>query len=330
MWIRKPVLRCKTSEPSFTVRFSPDDRIVLSGHFDGTVVGYEVSTGANKFEFNVTPRENRSKIPVTSCAFRPGGGKPLLLVGCSNGSVDRWELRSLEKAHSIREENNEVYAVEYRSDGSLFASAGRDAHLRIYDDTTGQLVHSYATVGESANPAATRLYSINFPKDDPNLVMTSGWGKTVFIYDMRIESAVQKPKEIFGPYIAGDALSSSADTILTASHRLEDRVQLWDRTTLVAVKIPWPTKNQFLPSCAKFSNDANCEFIAVGGSGSGIDCKEGCWVWDRKNSKLAVEATFEKAINSCAFANRESIVAFGDGEGQVHVFDQPKAPEKKK
>jgi COMPASS component SWD3 len=327
MWTRRPTLRTRTTEPAFCVRFSPDDKVILSTHFDGTVVGYDCSTGTNKFEFNVTPRDVRSKIPVTAASFRPGGGKPLLLLGCSDGSVDRWELRFLEKVASVKETGNEVYAVEYRSDGAIFGTAGRDAHLRIYDDTTGSLIHNWATVPEGrTNPAAVRLYSVVFAKDDPNLVFTAGWGKTVYIFDMRQEDPVGTVKEVFGPYLAGDSLSVTSDCILTAAHRLEDRLQLWDRTTLQPTNIAWPTKNEFLPSCAKFSNDAAGEYFAVGGGGGG-ECKDAAFVYDRKTSKLLVDATFEKTINSCAFANREALVAFGDGDGQVHLFEPAKAKQ---
>ena len=312
-------------EPSFTVKFSPDDRVVLSGHFDGTIVGYDVSTGSNKFEFNVTPRDVRSKVPVTSVAFRPGGGKPILLVACSNGTVDRWELRSLERASTIKEDGNEVYAAAYRSDGGLFATAGRDAHLRVYDDTTGSLIHNLPTAGDvSVNPAAVRLYSVVFPKDDPNLVMTCGWGKTIHIFDMRQPDSISGHTEVFGPYLAGDAMDVAPDVILTASQRVDDRLQLWDRTTLKPTEIKWPTKHEFLPQCARFSNDAGAEYFAVGGSGASGDDKEGAFVYDRRNAKLVVDASFEKGINTCAFANRDNIVAFGDGEGQIHLFESKK------
>lgn len=318
-------------EPSFAVKFSPDDRVLLSGHFDGTIVGYDAHTGASKFEWNITPRETRGKIPVTSLSFRPGGGKPMLLVGCSNGNVDRWDLRSLERTSSVKESGNEVYAAEYRSDGAIFATAGRDAVLRVYDDQTGEVIHKYETVGDTLNPAAARLYSICFPKDDPNLVMTAGWSKTVYVFDMRKEGPLaSKPvQELFGPYVAGDAMSASVDSILTASNRLDERIQIWDRASYSATpeNIEWPSKNQFLPACAKFSNDAACEFFAVGGgagssSSQDASAKEGAFVYDRKNAKLVVDATFDKPINCCAFGNRETgCVAFGDGDGQVHMFE---------
>lgn len=324
-WNRRPALRCRTKESAFCVRFSPDDRIVVAGHFDGTIVGYDVPTAVNKFEFNVTPKEIRAKLPVTSLSFRPGGGKPLLLATYSNGQVDRWELRSLERVSTTLEEGNEVYAAEYRVDGHLFATAGRDATVRVYDDATGERIHAFGTASHNAaNVAASRLYSVTWCKENPNLLAAGGWGSTVFIFDLRQADPGAARKELFGPYLTGDALDFREGMILTASSRIDNRLQLWNTDSGKASNLTWASTSDFLPNCAKLSMDPASEFVAFGGGGA-ANMKAGCCVLDRNTGKVVVDATFEHAVNTCAFANKEQSVAFGDGEGQVHIFSARKA-----
>lgn len=320
-WTRKPTLRCRSREPVLCCKFSVDDRLIVAGHFDGTIVGYDVASSVNKFEVNVTPKESRARLPVTAIAFRPAGARPLLLVGCSNGQLERWELRTLERTSMLREENNEVYAVDYRSDGHLFATAGRDAAVRVYDDATGELVRKFSLAPDHpTNTPALRLYSVHFHPEDPNLIFAGGWGNAVRVYDLRDEEMVSKSVELFGPYIVGDCLDIKGNTLLTASHRPEDRLQLWDLEKRTAAPMAWPTKTEFLPTCARFSSDPTGDYIACGGGG-GNGMKEAAFVLERRTNKLVVDATFDAAINTCHFAAREPLVAFGDNEGQLHIFE---------
>lgn len=50
---------------------------------------------------------------------------------------------------------------------------------------------------------SNRIYSIKFPKGDPNLFISGGWDETIQIYDLRVNAPVNK---ISGPHISGDGL----------------------------------------------------------------------------------------------------------------------------
>ncbi|TYZ63757.1 hypothetical protein PybrP1_006612, partial [[Pythium] brassicae (nom. inval.)] len=54
----------------------------------------------------------------------------------SNGSVEHWHITSGKCLHAITNEQNQLYSLDYRSDGAMFATAGKDHAVRVYDEAT--------------------------------------------------------------------------------------------------------------------------------------------------------------------------------------------------
>jgi COMPASS component SWD3 len=44
----------------------------------------------------------------------------------SDGTLKYWHVTSEKCVHTITEENNQIYAVDYRADAEKFATAGKD------------------------------------------------------------------------------------------------------------------------------------------------------------------------------------------------------------
>lgn len=42
--------------------------------------------------------------------------------------------------HSFKEEDNQIFALDFRPDATQFATAGKDTAIRIYDEQTKQQV----------------------------------------------------------------------------------------------------------------------------------------------------------------------------------------------
>lgn len=49
----------------------------------------------------------------------------------SNGSVEHWHITSGKCLHAIHNESNQLYALDYRQDGAVFATAGKDCAVRL-------------------------------------------------------------------------------------------------------------------------------------------------------------------------------------------------------
>ena len=116
----------------FCVRFSPDDTMLAVGCGDGVVRVFAADGGKLLY---VLERETwRPKLPTTCLRFRPptetSKTRNVLLVGNADGTVQHWHITSRKTLHTITEEDNQIYAIDYRADGTRFASAGKDKTVR--------------------------------------------------------------------------------------------------------------------------------------------------------------------------------------------------------
>jgi WD40 repeat protein len=46
----------------------------------------------------------------------------------------------MKKLFSIEEKENSIHCIDFSPSGEHFATAGRDAHIRIYDESTADLI----------------------------------------------------------------------------------------------------------------------------------------------------------------------------------------------
>eukprot|EP01116_Phalansterium_solitarium_P003036 TRINITY_DN134_c0_g1_i3.p1 TRINITY_DN134_c0_g1~~TRINITY_DN134_c0_g1_i3.p1 ORF type:complete len:193 (+),score=51.61 TRINITY_DN134_c0_g1_i3:88-666(+) len=121
---------------TYCVRFSPDDRLVAAAAGDGTVRVYSSNSGKLSFTLRNT---ELYPLPTTCVRWRPASAqhktKNILIAANSDGTVRHWHVTSEKNVHTIKEEGNEVYAVDYRPDAEQFATAGKDYQARTHAPT---------------------------------------------------------------------------------------------------------------------------------------------------------------------------------------------------
>jgi COMPASS component SWD3 len=107
----------------------------------------------------------------------------VLIASNAAGSVQHWHMTSGKCLHSTEDENNQIYALDYNSDGSLFATAGKDITLRIFDEATKSLVTAMKGGNDyslkSTPGHSNRIFAVKFFSDDENMVVSGGWDNTV-------------------------------------------------------------------------------------------------------------------------------------------------------
>ncbi|XP_019337964.2 signaling threshold-regulating transmembrane adapter 1 isoform X6 [Alligator mississippiensis] len=129
--------------------------------------------------------------------------------------------------------------MDFCLDGSVFATAGTDRHIRLYDSCTMQENHIF---------------------------LTGGWDNSVKVWDKRIRKEAQRV--INGPHICGPGLDIWGHCVLTASWVPRNALQLWDlRMSQLQKNLPFPgghMQGQFLYA-AQFCDP---DTVLAGGSGT--------------------------------------------------------------
>ncbi|KAJ0405858.1 hypothetical protein P43SY_001590 [Pythium insidiosum] len=260
----------------FCTRFSPDGKLLAAGCGDGAIRVFNVHDGKLSYTLMQPQHSYGFGMPCTAIRFRPitssAKTKNVLLAVNSNGSVEHWHITSGKCLHAITNDQNQLYALDYRADGAMFATAGKDHAVRVYDEATKTEVacmrggHGTLTAGHS-----NRVFSLKFVPGDDNMVISGGWDNTLQIWDLRAGHSV---RGIYGPHIAGDAIDiNGKHEILTGSWRPENPLELWDFGSGKRLSVvPWNQSSIRAEPCflyaAQFSKAEGPQLIAAGGSGT--------------------------------------------------------------
>ncbi|XP_058801555.1 actin-interacting protein 1 [Phymastichus coffea] len=123
--------------------------------------------------------------PINSCDFRPT--RPFrLITGSEDNTIAVFEGPPFKFKMTKQEHTRFVQAVRYSPSGNLFASAGFDGKVYIYDGTTSELV------GEVGSPAHQGgVYGVAWKPDGTQLLTCSG-DKTCKLWDVETRTLVDE------------------------------------------------------------------------------------------------------------------------------------------
>uniref|UniRef100_A0ABM5GL38 Uncharacterized protein isoform X1 n=1 Tax=Pogona vitticeps TaxID=103695 RepID=A0ABM5GL38_9SAUR len=220
---------------------------------------------------SLLPR-SRARQAATALAFhraQPG----LLLAAGADGTLTVYDLLAHRPASSWTEEENEIHALDFCRDGSAFATAGKDRHVRLYDSHTTQLFQVFEPpdfmAGDEFGPLSghsRRIFALRFHPTELHLFLTGGWDNSVKVWDKRVPKGARSA--ISGPHICGPGIDVKGDLVLTGSWVPRNALQLWDlRTSRLCQNLPFPgssAQGEFLYS-ARFCAE---DMVLAGGSGS--------------------------------------------------------------
>lgn len=309
----------------FCIRFSPDDQYLAAACGNGSIRVYNALTGKKAFLLN----DKEDGLPMTQVRWRPQQSlsktKNVLISVGADGKITHWHTSSGKCLHEIEEKGNQLFCVDYASDGSQFATAGKKREVRIYDESTKKLAQVLVG-GDTINTPghSNRVFSLKYHPTMRNVIVTGGWDNTVQFWDVRCGHAV---RAIFGPHVCGDSVDISEDggTILTGSWRIDRQLQLWDfRTERPLETVAWRTGVSIAHPCmvyaAQFSKGEGSQMIAAGGSGAN-EAK----LFDRRPgqpcSVFGTVMGLSRACYSVDFSHSGSMLAVAGGDGCVRVMN---------
>lgn len=316
----------------FCVRFSPDDQYLAASFANGAINIYNASTGKQEFVLNhVEGKEGLSTpLPTTQLRWRPHSAQSktksvLISVNAEfDGQILHWHIKSGKCLHTITESGNQIFCLDYFSDGSQFATAGRDRIVRVYDEVTKQQVQALQG-GDLKDTAghSNRIFSLKYHPTEPNIILSGGWDNTVQIWDTRRGHSV---RSLWNCYLCGDAVDFSADgsEILTGSWRTENALQIWDYGSgELAETVEWrtaSTQNTCMLFAAQFSKDPGSSMIIAGGSQEN-ECKFFHRPERNKTEAFGALVQLPKPVFSADFSPNSKMAAVGSADGQVRVLE---------
>ncbi|XP_059495620.1 WD repeat-containing protein wdr-5.2-like [Stegostoma tigrinum] len=171
------------------------------------------------------------------------------------------------------EEDNEIHALDFCCDASVYATAGKDRQIRLYDSRTSQIAKVFEAPDFKSNENLTltsghsrRIFALRFHPDERHIFLTGGWDNSVKIWDKRMEKEARR--FLNGPHICGRGIDVRGNWILTGAWVAHNALKLWDYRSLRQEKtIPFPVgkgESEFLYT-AQFCNS---EVVISGGSGT--------------------------------------------------------------
>ena len=110
-----------------SVAFSPDDRSIVAGDYDGSVRIWDVATGQQRLELD---EKAGGKVAVSP------DGKTLATAGYYQPHITLWDAASGER---IRQLPQNARSLAYSKDGRRLVAAGSDAMVRIWEPATGRM-----------------------------------------------------------------------------------------------------------------------------------------------------------------------------------------------
>lgn len=126
--------------------------------------------------------------PVTCLKWRPVGPNfttQNVLVSCqADGHLRHWHVTSGKELHSMQVgEANDLYGLDFTSDGALLACGGKDGIVRVFNEKNKVCEFDFKEKGFA--PHSNRIFCVKFNPFDQNMLVSAGWDNLVVFNDMR-------------------------------------------------------------------------------------------------------------------------------------------------
>ncbi|RDD45511.1 POC1 centriolar protein-like protein A [Trichoplax sp. H2] len=244
----------------FSTMFSSDGSILMSATGKGTI---EIHATNNLKSLATLKRDLRSNLPITSLQANPKNTNLVLAVD------------TCECVYSFCEEKNVINAVDINTSGGIYATAGKDTDIRVYDFSTHEcfvtchgkdLSEGLSTPSDEVGHGR-RIFALKFHPENNNVLVSGGWDKFLKVWDIRVGN--RAVRTINGPYICGQGIDLIDNYVLTASWVATNSLQIYDLISGEMIDtVPFGTKGELKTDylyCAKYLTK---QCVVAGGSGT--------------------------------------------------------------
>ncbi|MEE6477241.1 hypothetical protein FKM82_011427 [Ascaphus truei] len=312
------------------VPLSKDIHSIYSLHFNSTGTKLAVGFGNGSIQIvNVEEGSldvtivsgHRTSQPITAVRYHPKSNNLLLAAG-ADGMIFIYDIKSELNVVSLTEQENEINALDFCQDGSVFATAGKDRHIRLYDSNTNKVLNILEapdflldndltlTSGHSC-----RIFALKFHPSEYHIFLTGGWDDSIKIWDKRMSKEARRV--IIGPHVCGPGIDIEDNRVLTGSWVARKSLQLWDlRSSQLLQDVPFPAtaiQGEFLYAARFCSGNV----VVAGGSGT---CRASAV--DLQTQEVIGEVSLaNKPVQVVDVASDGRVVAVAGVGGNLHIAE---------
>lgn len=169
------------------------------------------------------------------------------------------------------EGSSKINNISIRPDGQLFATAGTDMAVRVYDDQQRTpLLRLTGGDGKDCCGHSNTVFGLAWKPEDCQVLLSAGWDATVQVWDLRVGHSVRSIAG--GSWVCGDGLDVQGSRVLTGSWRDRHPLQLWDfGSGRLLTNLPFyqPQQDACMLYAARFGPPGCAAegLLAAGGSG---------------------------------------------------------------
>lgn len=294
----------------WSVKFSPDGKLLASGSVDSTARIWNIETGTLGYTLY-------QPAGITSVAFNPDG--KYLITTSYDGIVRVIKISDRDILRELTGHTGTVWSADFSPNGNLIASGGEDATIKLWDVHSGRLLRTFT--GHTRN-----VWAVKFSPDGATMASGS-FDNTVKIWNVADGTLI---RELRGHSEAVVALAFSPDGKILASTSDDTTIKLWNT-------VHWSLMKTFQVSrhvqAVDFSSDG--KRLITGGRDQAAfgeflqnifgdsETRKGVsmWLWDVHNGKLL--QTFSQHsndVNDVSFSPNSMWIASGSSDRTVKLW----------
>ncbi len=273
------------------VAWSPNGRYFASGSNDGTVIGWD-STSGNKLGVY---RGHAGSVQAVS--YSPSGNR--VASGSSDRTIQVWEASTGNTLLTYRGHTHEVNTVIWSPDEQNIASSAINEDIQVWDASRGNYRYLYRG---HIYPVRSMAWST-----DGQRIVSGGVGKAVQIWD------ATNGRHIFaylGHSAAVNAVTWSPDNKIIASGSDDRTVQVWDMVT--GYNIFNARKHANVVTAVAWSPDGS---TLASASADGI-----IQLWDTTSGRKKDSYRHSAPVRALAWNPDSLRLAFGSDDGLVQIW----------
>ncbi|MBW4512337.1 MAG: hypothetical protein KME64_38470 [Scytonematopsis contorta HA4267-MV1] len=198
----------KTFSTAMAITFSPDGKILATGHTEGYICLWDVTSGQQLIKFLGHFH------PIWCISFSPDGS--VLATGSDDKVIKLWDISKGECFKTLQGHTNAIFSIVFTPDGKRLISGSSDLTLRIWDIASGECTKILA--GYYSPKISIAL------SPDASMFASAGHNYNVQLWEVATGLGI-KTFEGHSDWVISVAFSSQG---ILASCSFDKTIRLWD------------------------------------------------------------------------------------------------------